>query len=107
MHTKFLCMKFSTDRRIATVKVSQSESRACYINAMRKFVDREVYLIDIKMGKALTDSERMDVEPKEEDEHMRELEDPNNLDPRLIEIEPETSPAECCENNVIANVQYR
>ncbi|KAL2494269.1 uncharacterized protein Fot_38026 [Forsythia ovata] len=38
-HTKFLCMMFSTNHRIATVRENKSESRASYTNAMKKFVD--------------------------------------------------------------------
>ncbi|KAL2486028.1 Uncharacterized protein Adt_30784 [Abeliophyllum distichum] len=54
-HTKFLCMKFSTDRRIATVRENQSESRACYTNAMKKFMDREVNVVDVEMKETPSD----------------------------------------------------
>ncbi|KAL2486020.1 Uncharacterized protein Adt_30776 [Abeliophyllum distichum] len=49
-HTKFLCMEFSTDRRIATVRENQFESRSCYTNAMKKFMDREVNVVDVEMN---------------------------------------------------------
>ncbi|KAL2465856.1 Uncharacterized protein Adt_41707 [Abeliophyllum distichum] len=64
---------------------------ACYTNAMRKFVDREIHVIDVEMRKALTDPERIDVGPKRKDEHMRELEDPKDLDSRVKEVDPRTS----------------
>ncbi|KAL2497992.1 Uncharacterized protein Adt_23542 [Abeliophyllum distichum] len=95
--TKFLCMNFSTDRGIATIRRNQSKSRACYTNAMRKFVDQEVHIIDVEMRKAYTDLERIDVGPKEEDEQMIEHEDPEDLDPCVIEDEPRTSRTEKLE----------
>ncbi|KAL2479440.1 Uncharacterized protein Adt_32406 [Abeliophyllum distichum] len=96
-HTKFLCMKFSTDRRVATVKENKYESRTCYTNAMKNFVNREVHVIDIEMGEVPADLKRIDVGPKEEDEHMRKLEDRDDLDPRVIEAEPQTSSTEKIE----------
>ncbi|KAL2498307.1 Uncharacterized protein Adt_23857 [Abeliophyllum distichum] len=93
-YTKFLCMKFFTDRGIVTVRRNQYEFRACYTNAMRNFVDREVHVIDVEMRDAPIDPERMVVGPKEEDEHMIELEDPEDLNPWMIEDEPRTSLAE-------------
>ncbi|KAL2493384.1 Uncharacterized protein Adt_29012 [Abeliophyllum distichum] len=93
-YTKFLCMKFSTDCGVAIVKKNQFESRACYTNVMRKFVDREVHVIDSKMEEVSLDLERMDRRLDDGDEHMRYLEDPDDLDLRVVEKEPQASPAE-------------
>ncbi|KAL2471567.1 Uncharacterized protein Adt_39703 [Abeliophyllum distichum] len=80
-HTKFLCMKFFTDCRITTVIENQSESRPCYTNAIRKFIDREVNTIDVEMKEAPSDRERLNGRPKEEDDQMTKQEDPEDLDP--------------------------
>ncbi|KAL2497948.1 Uncharacterized protein Adt_23498 [Abeliophyllum distichum] len=93
-YTKFLCIKFSIDRRITIVKENQSGSRACHTNAMRKFVDWEVHVINMEMKKAFSDLERMDDGPKEEDEQMIEKKDPKDLDLQVAEDEPRTSPTD-------------
>ncbi|KAL2466008.1 Uncharacterized protein Adt_41859 [Abeliophyllum distichum] len=74
-HTKFLCMKFSTYREIATVRGNQSESRACYTNTMWKFVDQEFNVIDVEMKEVPSDLERLDNGPNKDDEHMMEQKD--------------------------------
>ncbi|KAL2494078.1 uncharacterized protein Fot_37835 [Forsythia ovata] len=80
-YTKFLCMKNSTDCRIAIVKENQSESRSCYTNAMRKFVDRGVHMIGIEMVKVESDLEKMDeTRDGDRDVRIREPEDPSGLD---------------------------
>ncbi|KAL2512678.1 Uncharacterized protein Adt_18278 [Abeliophyllum distichum] len=48
-YTKFLYIKFSMDRGITAVKKNQSESRACYTNIMRKFMDKEVNVVDVEI----------------------------------------------------------
>ncbi|KAL2526396.1 Uncharacterized protein Adt_11450 [Abeliophyllum distichum] len=63
-HTKFLCMKFSTDHGIATVRENQSEFMACKVN-----------VIDVEMKDGPLDPKRMDDEPKEEDKQSMEQED--------------------------------
>ncbi|KAL2505106.1 Uncharacterized protein Adt_20727 [Abeliophyllum distichum] len=71
IHTKFLCMKISTDWKIAMVRSNQSKSRTCYTNAMWKFVDREVNAIDVEMKEAPLDLERLDDRLKVKDEQMK------------------------------------
>ncbi|KAL2542979.1 Uncharacterized protein Adt_03957 [Abeliophyllum distichum] len=80
-HMKFLCMKFSTEHGIATVKENQSETQACYTNAMRKFIDLGVNVINVEMKEALSGPKRLDEGNTEEDEQMVEQENPEDLDP--------------------------
>ncbi|KAL2542257.1 Uncharacterized protein Adt_03235 [Abeliophyllum distichum] len=47
---------------------NQSESRTCYTNAMKKFVDQKVNTIDVEMKEVSSDLERLDGGPEEEDE---------------------------------------
>ncbi|KAL2512948.1 Uncharacterized protein Adt_18548 [Abeliophyllum distichum] len=79
-HTKFLYINFLKDRVITTLRRNQFESKACCTNAMRKFVDWKVNVIDVEMKEAPSDPKRLDDGPKEEDEQMKKHEDLEDLD---------------------------
>ncbi|KAL2532469.1 Uncharacterized protein Adt_05820 [Abeliophyllum distichum] len=92
-------MNFSTESRIATVRRNQTQSRPCYTNALRKFMDQGVHVInDVKMDEITVDFEKIDEAPVGGDEiNLSETDDLIDLDPRISEVEPQTTPAEKLE----------
>ncbi|XP_022858151.1 uncharacterized protein LOC111379057 [Olea europaea var. sylvestris] len=99
-----LCMKFSMKNGVATVRGDQRGSRECYLSSIKKVEPRDVHVIivDIVMADVPGDAP---TEP--EDIHM--IDAPPNLkvlvideiDPRIIEHEPQASPVEERKNFMV------
>ncbi|XP_022862336.1 uncharacterized protein LOC111382551 [Olea europaea var. sylvestris] len=98
-------MKFPTERRIAMVRGDQMSSRACYLNSLRKSEPRTVNVIQAEVpAEAGTDVEMLDAPEQghtsgqEEDVIMEEAPEQGHpldeLDPRIIDYEPNATPME-------------
>lgn len=86
-----LCIKFPTERGIATVRGDQMGSRECYLNSLRKAEPRVNMVLDTEM------TEAPEGQPSTQDVIMAEaiseisLEE---LDPRVVESESQAAPME-------------
>ncbi|CAI9765388.1 unnamed protein product [Fraxinus pennsylvanica] len=88
----YLCMKFSTERGIATIRGDQMGSRECYLNSLRKSEPRVNMVLDAEMSEAPEEGQ-----PPIQDIVMAEArpEVPlEELDPRVIESESQIAPME-------------
>ncbi|KAL2472128.1 Uncharacterized protein Adt_40264 [Abeliophyllum distichum] len=87
-----LCMKFSTEGRIATVRGNQPEARKCYRNALRKAEKKEMNMTirDVEMEEAL--------KAALEDVKMEEASFAEDIDPRITGADSQTSSIEELES---------
>ncbi|KAL2541450.1 Uncharacterized protein Adt_02428 [Abeliophyllum distichum] len=82
-----MAIKFPMPGGVAKVRRNQTETRACYMNALRKVAKRE----DIAPAVMTIHSEPMDLDHREPDEKMILDE---GLDPRIIGSDSLASPVE-------------
>ncbi|KAL2455939.1 Uncharacterized protein Adt_47015 [Abeliophyllum distichum] len=87
-----LCMKFSTERGVATIRGNQHEARKCYRNALRKAEKKEVNMT-IRVIEMKESSEETP-----EDVEMEEASSLKDIDPRIMETNSQTSSVEELEN---------
>ncbi|XP_022880877.1 uncharacterized protein LOC111398174 [Olea europaea var. sylvestris] len=96
-----LCMKFSTENVVATVRGDQRGSRECYLSSIKKIEPQDVHVIiaDVVMADAPGDAsaesedvEMIDVPPNPEVLVIDEI------DLHVIEHKPQTSPVEELES---------
>ncbi|XP_022856262.1 uncharacterized protein LOC111377400 [Olea europaea var. sylvestris] len=96
-----LCMKFSMENGVATVRGDQRGSRECYLSSIRKVEPRDVHVIivDIVMTDVPGDapSEPKDVEMIDAPPMLKILVI-DEIDRRIIEHEPQASPVEELES---------
>ncbi|KAL2475474.1 Uncharacterized protein Adt_36210 [Abeliophyllum distichum] len=87
-----LCMKFSTERGVATIRGNQHEARKCYRNALRKAEKKEVNMT-IRVIEMKESSEETP-----EDVEMEEASSLKDIDPRIMETNSQTSSVEELES---------
>ncbi|KAL2525974.1 Uncharacterized protein Adt_11028 [Abeliophyllum distichum] len=87
-----LCMKFSTEGGIATIRGTQREARKCYRNALRKAEKKEINMtiLDIEMEEASRATS--------EDVEMEKASFIEDIDPRITGTDSQTSSVEELEN---------
>ncbi|KAL2499539.1 Uncharacterized protein Adt_25089 [Abeliophyllum distichum] len=80
-----LCMKFSTERGIATIRGNQPEARKCYRNALRKAEKKEINMtiINVEMNEASGATS--------EDVEMEEASFIEDIDSRITGTDSQTS----------------
>ncbi|XP_022846413.1 uncharacterized protein LOC111369168 [Olea europaea var. sylvestris] len=90
-----LCMKFSTENGVATVRGDQRGSRECYLSSIKKVEPRDVHVIiaDIVMadvpGDAPTEPQDIDMIYAPPNSEVLVIDE---IDPRIIEHEPQAFP---------------
>jgi ribonuclease HI len=97
-----LCMKFPTDGGVATVRGDQRGSRECYSNSLRKAEPRttNVILNDVDMeelpeqGAMPMPRDVLMTEAPEKGTTVEKMTYLEELDPRIIDCEPQTAPME-------------
>ncbi|KAL2512216.1 Reverse transcriptase domain-containing protein [Abeliophyllum distichum] len=87
-----LCMKFSTEGGIATIRGNQPKARKCYRNALRKAEKKEMNMTicDVEMEEA--------PEAASEDVEMEEASFAEDIDPRITGADSQTSSIEELES---------
>ncbi|XP_022871361.1 uncharacterized protein LOC111390535 [Olea europaea var. sylvestris] len=96
-----LCIKFPTKNGVVMVRGDQRGSRECYLSSIKKVEPRDVHVIiaDILMvdvpGDAPTEPEDIDMIDAPPNLEVLVIDE---IDPRIIEHEPQASPVEELEN---------